>query len=101
MLSPGLPLARHRPHGRLRASAGRILTERSDLPRTRRMIVQEEIIAPPRRSSERKPASKPLSVCLLISSLEFGGAERQVVEMTRTFDRTRITPFICSLSKEV
>ena len=30
--------------------------------------------------------AKPISVCLLISSLEFGGAERQVVEMVRSFD---------------
>jgi glycosyltransferase involved in cell wall biosynthesis len=44
---------------------------------------------------------KPISVCLLISSLEFGGAERQVVEMVRSFDRRRIRPLVCSLSREV
>ncbi|MCF7762184.1 MAG: glycosyltransferase [Verrucomicrobia bacterium] len=44
---------------------------------------------------------RPISVCLLISSLEFGGAERQVIEMTRAFDRTRVNPVICSLSREV
>ena len=37
---------------------------------------------------------KPISVCLLISSLEFGGAERQVVEMVRSFDRRRIRPLV-------
>jgi glycosyltransferase involved in cell wall biosynthesis len=46
-------------------------------------------------------ASKPVSVCLLISSLEFGGAERQVVEMMRTFDRSRVHPIVCSLSTKV
>jgi glycosyltransferase involved in cell wall biosynthesis len=44
---------------------------------------------------------KPISVCLLISSLEFGGAERQVVEMVRSFDRQRVRPMVCSLSSEV
>jgi glycosyltransferase involved in cell wall biosynthesis len=43
----------------------------------------------------------PLSVCLLVGSLEFGGAERQVVEMVRSFNRDRVSPFICSLSREV
>ncbi len=65
------------------------------------MIVQEEIIAPQERAAEQRRATRPLNVCLLISSLEFGGAERQVVEMTRTFDRERVAPFICSLSKQV
>jgi glycosyltransferase involved in cell wall biosynthesis len=65
------------------------------------MIAQEEIVAPRVRTAERTRTARPLNVCLLISSLEFGGAERQVVEMTRTFDRARVTPFICSLSKEV
>jgi len=45
--------------------------------------------------------AKPISVCLLISSLEFGGAERQVVEMVRSFDRRKVKPIICSLSSEV
>ncbi len=44
---------------------------------------------------------KPLNVCLIISSLEFGGAERQVVEMMRSFDRSIVKPFVCSLSSEV
>jgi glycosyltransferase involved in cell wall biosynthesis len=45
--------------------------------------------------------ARPVSVCLLISSLEYGGAERQVVEMFRTFDRSRVRPIICSLSSNV
>ncbi len=44
---------------------------------------------------------RPLRVCLLISSLEYGGAERQVIEMTRTFDRTTIDPLICTLSDKI
>jgi glycosyltransferase involved in cell wall biosynthesis len=46
-------------------------------------------------------AAKPVRVCLLISSLEFGGAERQVVEMARAFDRSRVHPIVCSLSDQV
>jgi glycosyltransferase involved in cell wall biosynthesis len=46
-------------------------------------------------------SARPISVCLLISSLEYGGAERQVVEMFRTFDRSRIRPIICSLSDNI
>jgi hypothetical protein len=45
--------------------------------------------------------TKPISVCLLISSLEFGGAERQVVEMVRSFDPKVVRPIICSLSTKV
>jgi glycosyltransferase involved in cell wall biosynthesis len=39
-----------------------------------------------------------IGVMLLISSLEHGGAERQVVELVRAMDRTRFDPVICSLS---
>ncbi|UCF32955.1 MAG: glycosyltransferase [Phycisphaerales bacterium] len=35
---------------------------------------------------------------LLISSLEHGGAERQVVELVRNLDRKRFDPVVCSLS---
>jgi glycosyltransferase involved in cell wall biosynthesis len=45
--------------------------------------------------------AKPISVCLLISSLEYGGAERQVIEMMRSFDRAIVNPYVCSLSREV
>jgi glycosyltransferase involved in cell wall biosynthesis len=38
---------------------------------------------------------------LLISSLERGGAERQVVELVRGLDRRRFDPFVCSLSEHV
>src|SRR5690242_10899541 len=45
--------------------------------------------------------AKPIFVCVLISSLEFGGAERQVVEMVRSFDPKSVRPIICSLSSKV
>jgi glycosyltransferase involved in cell wall biosynthesis len=45
--------------------------------------------------------ARPMSVCLLISSLEFGGAERQVIEMVRSFDPNLVRPIICSLSSKV
>lgn len=44
---------------------------------------------------------EPVSVMFVIASLEYGGAERQVVEMVRAFDRTKIRPIICSLSPKV
>src|SRR4051812_28127205 len=53
------------------------------------------------KSASTVPNGKPISVCLLISSLEFGGAERQVVEMIRSFDRQKVKPIVCSLSSEV
>jgi glycosyltransferase involved in cell wall biosynthesis len=44
---------------------------------------------------------KPLPVMLLISGLEHGGAERQVIELHKAMDRRRFEPFICSLSDHV
>src|SRR5882724_4145765 len=44
---------------------------------------------------------KPISVCLLISSLEFGGAERQVVEMVRSFNPEIVKATVCTLSSKV
>jgi glycosyltransferase involved in cell wall biosynthesis len=38
---------------------------------------------------------------LLVSSLEHGGAERQVVELARALDRARFDPLVCSLSDDV
>lgn len=55
----------------------------------------------PKGMTDTVPSLNPLAVCLLIGSLEFGGAERQVVEMVRTFDRKRVRPIVCSLSNEV
>jgi glycosyltransferase involved in cell wall biosynthesis len=43
----------------------------------------------------------PLRVMLLTSSLEAGGAERQVVELVKTLDPARFDPLVCSLSPEV
>jgi glycosyltransferase involved in cell wall biosynthesis len=42
-----------------------------------------------------------MRVMLLTSSLEAGGAERQVVELVKTLDPTRFDPLVCSLSPEV
>lgn len=38
---------------------------------------------------------------ILISSLEFGGAERQVIELMKQYDRQKIKPILCSLSDHV
>jgi glycosyltransferase involved in cell wall biosynthesis len=53
------------------------------------------------QSSNAARVVKPISVCMLISSLEFGGAERQVIEMVRSFNREVVRPTICSLSSQV
>lgn len=42
-----------------------------------------------------------IRLCLLVSSLEFGGAERQVVTLARSFDHDRVTAVVCSLSEKV
>lgn len=61
----------------------------------------EQILTAEAPSRLNSGVTRPVSVCLLISSLEYGGAERQVVEMFRSFDRTRVRPIICSLSDKV
>src|SRR6185295_13332411 len=40
---------------------------------------------------------RPLRVMLLTSSLHYGGAERQVVELAKHLDRRRIQPLLCCL----
>ncbi len=54
-----------------------------------------------RRDPPTVPAApaRPVTVLLLISSLEHGGAERQVVELVRHLDRRRFRPLVCSLSR--
>ena len=47
------------------------------------------------------PGSEPAGLLVLISSLERGGAERQVIELIRRIDRRKFTPTVCSLSKIV
>ena len=42
-------------------------------------------------------ASLPLKVMLLTSSLHYGGAERQVVELAKHLDRRRFEPVLCCL----
>ena len=44
---------------------------------------------------------RPINVCLLISSLEFGGGERQVIELAGALDRSIVDPIIISLSDRV
>jgi glycosyltransferase involved in cell wall biosynthesis len=68
------------------------------------MSANSALTTPDSTAAQPKTAArngKPISVCLLISSLEFGGAERQVVEMIRSFDRQKVKPMVCSLSTEV
>ena len=42
-------------------------------------------------------AASPLKVMLLTSSLHYGGAERQVVELAEHLDRRRFDPILCCL----
>jgi glycosyltransferase involved in cell wall biosynthesis len=51
--------------------------------------------------ADRRSADEPQAVMLLVSSLEHGGAQRQVVELYKALDRRRFAPFICSLSAHV
>jgi glycosyltransferase involved in cell wall biosynthesis len=40
----------------------------------------------------------PITVVLVISNLEYGGAQRQVVELANNFDPSRVRVHVCSLS---
>jgi hypothetical protein len=64
-------------------------------------LTTEKILTAKETCQANSVLTRPVSVCLLISSLEYGGAERQVVEMFRTFDRTKVKPIICSLSHNI
>lgn len=59
------------------------------------------LLTPPAAIPRTPSAPKPHSVMLLVGSLEHGGAERQIVELVRNFDRSKIDPFVCSLSQLV
>jgi glycosyltransferase involved in cell wall biosynthesis len=53
------------------------------------------------RPLTRAVVESPIGVMLLVSSLEHGGAERQVIELFRGLDRTRFAPIICCLADDV
>ena len=46
-------------------------------------------------------APRPIRVLLVISNLEYGGAQRQVVELANNFDPARVEVHVCSLSSYV
>lgn len=52
-------------------------------------------------SEENEFRFRRVNVLLLISSLEYGGAERQVIELYRNLDRRRFEPTLCCLSGQV
>jgi glycosyltransferase involved in cell wall biosynthesis len=56
---------------------------------------------PRERSAPAERSPSAVNVMLLVSSLEAGGAERQVVELVRSLDRRRFSPLVCSLSDRV
>jgi hypothetical protein len=43
-------------------------------------------------------AVTPITVVLVISNLEYGGAQRQIVELANNFDPARVEVHVCSLS---
>lgn len=59
-----------------------------------------ETVLGPQGSVEDSRTTR-LSVMLLVRSLEYGGAERQAVELMRHLDRDRFDPLVCSLSHDV
>ena len=44
------------------------------------------------------PPPRPLRVLLVISNLEYGGAQRQVIELANAADPARMDVQICTLS---
>jgi glycosyltransferase involved in cell wall biosynthesis len=63
-------------------------------------IIEQPAAGQKERASDAT-GRRPINVCLVIGSLEYGGAERQVVEMMKAFDRSVVNPMVCSLSAEV
>lgn len=62
------------------------------------------VLNQPATASHADPQPAParrVGLMLLVSSLEHGGAERQVVELMRRIDRRRFRPLVCSLSEHV
>lgn len=53
------------------------------------------------RSDSRTEANDRIGVLLLVSSLERGGAERQVVHLANHLDRGRFDVHVCSLSRRL
>jgi glycosyltransferase involved in cell wall biosynthesis len=49
----------------------------------------------------RRPSHPPRTLVMVISTLEYGGAQRQVVEMANHIDPSRFDAHICSLSDYV
>jgi glycosyltransferase involved in cell wall biosynthesis len=57
-------------------------------------------VTPPTRMS-MSPAPQPLRVLLVISNLEYGGAQRQVIELANAADPARMEVHLCTLSPYV
>ncbi|MEE9293571.1 MAG: glycosyltransferase [Phycisphaerae bacterium] len=60
-------------------------------------------MGPPRTLIPNPQSSirQPVGVMLLVSDLEHGGAQRQVVQLARSLDRSRFHPVVCCLSDHV
>ncbi len=54
-----------------------------------------------RPSGPADVVGRPIRVLLVISNLEYGGAQRQVVELSNNLDRQRFDVHVCSLSDYV
>ncbi len=54
-----------------------------------------------RAAPDRDRARRPIRVLVVISNLEFGGAQRQVVELTNNADPSLLSLHVCSLSDYV
>ena len=52
-------------------------------------------------NSQPKPAAEPLRVLLVISNLEYGGAQRQVIELANAAPPSRMDVQVCTLSPYV
>src|SRR5512140_2607566 len=75
-------------------------------PRTRMPSLSDRTNSSDAAATERavRPAqsgARPLRVVLVISNLEYGGAQRQVVDLANSVDPSRLDVHICSLSEYV
>src|SRR5688500_15879352 len=57
--------------------------------------------APSTRAQSRHDKRRHVVAVIVISDLEFGGAQRQVVELANRLEAENVTAYVCSLSQYV
>ncbi len=83
---------------------GTSYVERSHSLRDAVAGVSADAAQPVRRAGQRTAAGaapRRIRVLLVISNLEYGGAQRQIVELANNFDPARVEVHVCSMSSYI